>query len=151
MTCDGIFYCHSYIHYFGKWQVRIRYSFVLSSVSSYSYTSLLLHPLLSLRHCNAVVSHTVAGNFNWRRLWNRIMREGHERDGAKGRGGQKWYIMQFCKKWLKSFWKPEALEDERVEAYGTKKDMTTLDLWGLSVKAMSCFINQTALQSCHIN
>lgn len=101
------------------------YSTLCISVSSYSYTSLLLQPPLSPRHCNADVSHKVAGNFHWRCLWKRNMRErerreGHERDGAKGGRGQKRWeyttLPEVIKKKSFCMWKPWALECGKSES-----------------------------------
>lgn len=146
MMREVMFSCHSCIHYFGKWQVRLLYSHSLFShlhlepVTHISSPPATAFP--SALQCRCV-SHTEAGNFHWRCLWKgnmREKREWHEKDGAKGGRGQKCFEYSICnttrsdkekKKFMHSE-KPWAIECEKEKAYG----MATLDLWGLSMNVM---------------
>lgn len=146
MMREVMFSCHSCIHYFGKWQVRLLYSHSL-------FSHLHLEPVIHISSPPATafpsalqcrcVSHTEAGNFHWRCLWKGNI--GREAGMAWKRWSQRWkgtevplntvYAIlpgMIKKKKFMHSEKPWAIECEKEKAYG----MATLDLWGLSMNVM---------------
>lgn len=146
MMREVIFSCHSCIHYFGKWQVRLLYSHSL-------FSHLHLEPVIHISSPPATAfplgtAMQMCLAHGGRKLSLKMLVKGeHEREAGMAwkRWSQRWKGTEVPlntvyailpgvikkKKFMHSE-KPWAIECEKEKAYG----MATLDLWGLSMNVM---------------